>query len=515
MSMRIDPRTFWFTIAALVGFSGVAAANNIYVGQSETGLANGQDCSNTKSVAYFNNKAYWVNSNPVGLQIGPGTTVHLCQTISTEMTVQGSGANGSPITILFEAGAKLSLPYCSNRDVNGCINLSNAGYIILDGGTNGVIENTANGSALGNQKDSVGILANGTHDSEIRNLAISNLYVHSSPTDEPDLSRSAAIYMVAINNLAIHNNTIHDCYWCLNYQFESSSTGVTIYSNEIYNVEHGIAFGGYGGGTVAGASIYRNYIHDYSNWDVSTGDFHHDGIHFYTNAGAVINGADIYNNTFGGDPGDYLTSHIYIEHDGSDVNNVHVYNNVVLAPPSNRSMNFGMMAFGPNTGTLVYNNTIQCGSQAGGYGAILEAGNTIFENNIVTGCWAAVAFYFQSPNVVVNYNTYANNNYVGYFLYNGTNLTALTDWQAASGQDANSRSVADAGLNAANGTLTGTSAAIGAGINLYSLGIGRLNLDKADIARPQSGAWDEGAYQFSSSTPGPPSPPSGLTVSVN
>jgi hypothetical protein len=115
----------------------------------------------------------------------------------------------------------------------------------------------------------------------------------------------------------------------------------------------------------------------------------------------------------------------------------------------------------------------------------------------------------------MNYNTYGNNNYVGYFLYNGTNLTKLTDWQSASGQDANSNAVADAGVNAANGTLTGTSAAIGAGTNLYSLGIARLNLDKADVVRPQTAAWDEGAYQFSSTIPGPPSPPSGLTVSVN
>ena len=146
---------------------------------------------------------------------------------------------------------------------------------------------------------------------------------------------------------------------------------------------------------------------------------------------------------------------------------------------------------------------------------ILEAGNTVFENNIVTGCWAAVAFYFQSPNVVVNYNTYANNNYIGYFLYNGTNLTKLTDWQTASGLDANSLAVADAGVNAANGTLTGTSPAIGTGINLYSLGIPRLNLDKADNARPQSGAGMKAPINFPHPPPDRRARLPGLTVSVN
>ena len=276
-----------------------------------------------RAVTYFNTASYWVSTPPVGLQIGPGTTVHLCNVISTEMTVGGSGASGSPITILFEAGAKLSFPYCSNRDANGCINLSNAGFIILDGGMNGVIENTDNGSALDNQKDSVGVLANGTHDSEIRNLAINNLYIHSSPADVTDLSRAGGIYMAGgINNLSIHNNTIHDCYWCLNYQFSSSSSGVSIYSNEIPNAEHGIAFGGFPAAGRYPVPRSSNYIQDYANWDVTSGGFHHDGIHFYTNSGSIINGADIYNHTFGGDPGVSLTSHVYIEHDGANVDNV-------------------------------------------------------------------------------------------------------------------------------------------------------------------------------------------------
>jgi hypothetical protein len=514
--MLADRLPLFLILVATLGNFSIATANDIYVAQNATGLGNGQDCANTKNVTYFNTSAYWVSTPPVGLQIGPGTTVHLCNTITTELTVRKSGTSGSPITILFEPGAKISLPVCSNRDANGCINLSNFGYIILDGGTNGIIENTDSGSSLGHQGDGVGVLANGTHDSEIRNLTISNLYIHSSASDETDLSRSAAIYMAgAVNNLVIHNNIMHDCNWCINYQFSSSASGVSIYSNEIYHAEHGIAFGGYGGGTVSSATIYRNYIHDYFNWDVSSGSKHHDGIHLYTNAGSLIDGVDIYNNTFGGDPGVSLTSHIYIEHDGNAVNDVRVYNNVILPGPANRSTNFGLMAFGANTGTSVYNNTILCGSNVGGYGVNLEGGNTIFENNVITGCFAAAAFYVNAPNVVLNYNTYAGNANIGAFLYNDNLTATITSWIAATNQDANSQSVDSAGLDSATGSLMSGSPAIGTGINLTALGIAALNLDKGDILRPPTATWDAGAFQFSDTTVGPPSPPTQVKSAVH
>ncbi len=476
-----------------------ASASNLYVAQNATGTGNGGSCSNAFAVAFFNNPANWGTTS---LQIGPGTTVHLCGTITTELTAFGSGAAGSPLTILFESGAKLSLPFCSNRDVNGCINLSGKGFIVLDGGTNGVIENTASGSS--SPHDPVGVLAKGTHDSEIRNLTISNTYVHSSSSDTFDVSRSAAIYMAGSpNNLAIHGNVMHDCHWCINYQFSSSASGVSIYGNEIYHAEHGIAFGGYGGGTVTGTKVYGNYIHDYANWDVTSGGYHHDGLHFYTNAGSLIDGADIYNNTFGGDPGVSLTSHVYIEHDGYPVNNVRVYNNVILPGPSNRDTNFGLMAFGANSGTQVYNNTIMCGAQTAGYGVNLEGGNTVLENNLITGCYADVAYYVTSPSVIVNFNAYANSVNVGYFLYNGSNFPTLANWQSASGQDGSSRYAASPGLDA-DGTLASGSFAIAAATNLSSLGWPNLNVDKAGVARPASGAWDAGAYQFSGVAAPPP-----------
>ena len=56
-------------------------------------------------MTWFNSSADW---GAGGAQIGPGTAVHLCGVISSNLTVQGSGASGTPITILFEPNAKLS-----------------------------------------------------------------------------------------------------------------------------------------------------------------------------------------------------------------------------------------------------------------------------------------------------------------------------------------------------------------------------------------------------------------------
>jgi hypothetical protein len=121
------------------GSYSVASANNIYVGQSASGLGNGQDCANTKDVTYFNTSAYWVKANPVGAQIGPGTTVHLCGTFSfpsggSGLVVKGSGLGGNPITIVFESGAILQSPNFSGNGGAAIVMLSKSN-IVVDGGT--------------------------------------------------------------------------------------------------------------------------------------------------------------------------------------------------------------------------------------------------------------------------------------------------------------------------------------------------------------------------------------------
>ena len=52
-------------------------------------------------------------------------------------------------------------------------------------------------------------------------------------------------------------------------------------------------------------------------------------------------------------------------------------------------------------------------------------------------------------------------------------------------------------------------------MNLTSLNIPALNIDKAGVARPASAAWDIGAYQYSSSPSPPPPPPTPIPGDLN
>ena len=83
-----------------------ARANDIYLAQGGSGAANGADCADAFSTSFFNSGSNWGSGQS---QIGPGTTVHLCGTItgsagSTGLTFQTGGASGRPIVLVFESG---------------------------------------------------------------------------------------------------------------------------------------------------------------------------------------------------------------------------------------------------------------------------------------------------------------------------------------------------------------------------------------------------------------------------
>ncbi len=155
-------------------------ANDIYLAQGPAGAGNGADCADARDVSWFNISGNWGTG---ASQIGPGTTVHLCGSItapagaSNFLLLQGSGTSGNPITIKFETNAILQAPYWGGA----VINLESHSYITFDGGTNGLIQATANGTLLANHQDSgLGIYSPlGGSNLTIKNLTIANLYVHS------------------------------------------------------------------------------------------------------------------------------------------------------------------------------------------------------------------------------------------------------------------------------------------------------------------------------------------------
>jgi hypothetical protein len=186
-----------------------APRNVIYVAQSAAGAGDGSSAANAESVSFFNAPANW----GAGVsQIGPGTTVHLCGTISAQLTAQGGGSSDAPLIILFEPDTRISM--AASDTANGCLNVSNRSCIVVDGGRNGIIENTDNGTQLKFHVPSVAIKAEACNHCEFKNLHISNLYVHTSVSDARDLDGDGAI-LFSGSHIKIHDNVIHDVHWSI------------------------------------------------------------------------------------------------------------------------------------------------------------------------------------------------------------------------------------------------------------------------------------------------------------
>ena len=125
--------------SALIFMTFPAWSADYYFAQSAAGGNDAASCANAKAISYLTGS--WSG------KVSAGDTVHLCGTFtgaanSTMLTVGASGTSGSPITVKFETGAKLTSQQWSQ---SGAIAATSKNYIVIDGGTNGIIENTANG----------------------------------------------------------------------------------------------------------------------------------------------------------------------------------------------------------------------------------------------------------------------------------------------------------------------------------------------------------------------------------
>ncbi|HXM96131.1 MAG TPA: hypothetical protein VOA64_18065 [Candidatus Dormibacteraeota bacterium] len=539
----------YFLVALGVLLSASSAhANDIYVAQNSTGAGNGAGCADARSVAWFNNSTSW---GTAANQIGPGTTVHLCNTFtgaagSTMLTVQGSGTSGNPITIKFESGALLTAPYWAGAG-GGAINMANQGYIVIDGGTpcgtsgtcNGVIQDTGNGTGLTYQLASYGIEGSKCNNCEYKNLGIYNIYVHTGLGNEIDQTSMQAIHVANSANVTIDNCTFHDIGWAVGGIVENYD----IYNNYVYNFDHGIAYGVASGshGTVA---IHNNHFGSMTAWDNTANSYHHDSIHIWGGQPAgTISGVWIYNNLFDGDPGRNVNAYVFLE---QAVSNAVVFNNVMISP-SNRTFPteicLGNKGSSISQNNQAFNNTILGGSYAAG---------TALQNSLQSGTIgpAAINNIIQGQNVVINYGNSADTSTTpcsspggsvtgcilsnmyedvaaaggsyNAFGFHGTNGTTLAWWRAAlpagTGQDAGAQLMLAAAMKLdSTGHPMSGSPVIGTGTNLTSLCTGPLVplcKDKDGNSRPASGVWDVGAYNSGVSGRGPAAP-SGLNAIVN
>ena len=504
-------------------------AGNVYITQNTSGGDTGADCANAHS-------ASWFNSNATG-----GNTYHLCGTFtgtagSTMLSVP-AGSAGNVVTVLFEPGAVMTAPFWGTHSgaypTSGAISLKGS-YVIVDGGTNGVIQNTTNGAAGttcpgGSCTDNISagiFVSSSATNVEIKNLTIKNIFLcNGAPTCNSVYSTPIMIGPYsALSNSSIHDNTLSGAGIGLFLEFSGKTiSNVDIYNNTTTDEYWGIAVSaGSSGNSTNNVNIHGNNISGCSNWagaynQGGTGNGPHcDGVIVYCTQASSC-GFNIYNNVIS--ESGAVTADVYCTYSngsGGSGSQCTLFNNVLNIDNYTGSGVGGGSAFwaGGSTGPhRLYNNTIVGSTTSpANYLVILGQGTVQdMQNNLFTGDHYAVynysgslSSYLSSADYNLYYNLYSSP------FFNGTSAITYAAWQGL-GYDAHGVT-GNPNLNSAYMLQSG-SAAIGKGANLTSLGITALNSDAAGTARPSSGGWDIGAFQYGSQT-GTIDPPSGLNATV-
>ena len=518
LSLRAGAALGFAAFALALGVAPAANASEIYVAQNVSGGGSGGSCGTARAVGSLN-----------GGDWTPGNTIHLCGTITSTLNAQGSGSAGSPVTVQFEAGASITVPACG---ANGCINLANSNYVVIDGGStacgyvggqdvacSGAITATQTGTGMGSA-ESIGIYAMGASNIEIRNLTIENMYVHSGSGNDTPPNLYYAVH-VRGSNVYIHNCVIHDANGDIVVEAGTSNSDFS--NNHMYNSNWNVFLSGPGGNTpnaITQIKVHDNDMHDFANWDTTSDRYHHDGVMVAGNNN-LANGVSyisIYNNYIHGSisscSSNCGTAFVFV----NDANHVSTFNNVLVAGANQFFYNGLIFYWSPSTlefGDVIANNTLIGGTQAsGGCISIRGDASMIMRNNIVSNCQTLVSVS-TSPSTTfsaISNNVFQDSSLSGVLQVLNSTISSLTSWLASIGDTTSQSITSSLGLGA-NYVPQSSSPAIGKGANLTSIGIAALNNDKAGIARSGSGAWDVGAYQ-SGGNAQRPAPPTGLTVSV-
>ena len=542
-----------FAAIFVICSAGYCSASDIYVAQSSAGVHTGADCADARTLSSLA-AGDWV----------AGNTIHLCGTITAAagasgLVAQGSGTSASPIIVKFESNAILEAPYFGGGDASGgscysqssCaagINLYGFSNIIVDGGTNGVIENTANGSDLAYQYQSNGIGVGGDSNIIIRNITVQNTYVNDPVAEETSGQNTRNIDIGAgATNITVCNSTLNNARTAI----ESPAIGATVPVYPLPSCASNIFLAGmnYFGNAIYdhcwafhlapnSSSIYNVFTNDVNigtKWVLANGVYHTDGIFAYGVLGSAQTTVYAFNNYF---HGPFVgTGEIYCNDVGGSTGcSAYIFNNIFVQDASvTQSNNQAIwLVTDPSPDTdgpyYVYNNTI-----AGyGYEALLgpDSGPIVtFNNNLTIVGSEGQILYFKGygtaalPTILAasDYNSFYGTNNPFFkgggqttwcWSQNGGSPSSCTGGNGPwvnTGFDTHSVR-ANPQLNSSY-QLSSGSPDIGAGANLSSLcstpGLGPLCYDKNGVARPSTGAWDIGAYEAPR-----PNPPVGLTGTV-
>jgi pectate lyase len=399
--------------------------------------------------------------------------------------------------------------------------------VTVDGGSDGVIENTNRGAKKEkNESPTTGVGGTSSKHVTVENLEIANLYVaeegESSPIGNTEI-RGIFFREGEPENLTIKNDVVHDTGWAINVTVNGKSKDIYIEHNTLYHDSHGISpTGSSEGGNVGPVDIAYNHFYEDGVWASNPGLNHMDGIHCYTgdkgdgSKGLHWNGLYIYDNliTMEGEYG--VTAPVYLEGSsgpqcGDSTSNFWIFNNVFTGKGAGPkfALNNGLLS--PYSGEEhIYNNTFIGNKTSEGSCIPIknpssEAANITLENNILTTCHTLIDAE-TSKLTAIDYNLYANAGTAneafacpGHELY----FSQFAEWKSCINGDTHSLTTANAKLNPSEtlGTLgkpeTG-SEATGHGTNLTNLCPSTpqeaLCKNINNEPRPTTGNWNIGAY---------------------
>lgn len=405
-------------------------AEDIYYAQGSSGDVSGNSCSNAKPISAL----AWGSGTG---NIGAGDMLHLCGTITSTLTIGASGTDLSTnaITIKWEDGAKFSKEVWGTT-TSAAIYASGKSNIILDGGTNGLIENTDNGTGKGNSVDSNFIFADsGPSHWEIKNLLLNNVYVRIEST-ESNRYGSAINIQGAFHDIRVHNNTIHDGNKLVMFAYWGTGVkDVLFYSNTVYNSAVCLTVGsGDVNATIDNVQIYNNTFHRTLAWSGQAA-IHTDLTHtFAVHSGSGITNLKIHNNNYSGVCGTNSTTLMYIE---GYVRSPQISNNTLMFEANPGACGNGMMYLKSNIGAYVDNNTFVSTDTASNSGLMI-GGSTgvVIRNNRFARLHVSISSFDSTSTITSsNYNIFPPETYFNYGSWSQMNFAS---WKSASGLDTHS-----------------------------------------------------------------------------
>lgn len=501
----------------------LAKANDIWLSLNGTGTQSGLDASNTKTFASFGNFA--CSATPTGMQVGPGTVVHLTGTAAYNnytfpmLIVPCSGTAGNPVIVQAENGFIAQSPVFGSLGNAAIITHGNS-WVTLDGRNVGIVRNTNNGSAplgFGNHADSHLIYAQGGTNVVVKQWIVQTACVHSfNVVGQCDASTTGAgapaggstgacILNDGGSNFTATLNVLSDCDEAIGETAPNGTSTGNIYSfNTISHSNWGIGLGAAGTGNhINGAKVFGNTMSDFVNWDEANSGGHHNGVILFVGQGSgSIDNVKVYNNRFNGDFGLRQTGGVFTDPNlqVGPVSNTMAFNNLFVTTghvPSNAFFT------GFNSSSKAINNTV---IGAGINGASQGCGSTnfgntgmVFENNI---CYRTVTGTFMNSGATIavsDYNDYFQMSDPTTAMYDGTNRYAtvaawVAHWAGSTNFDQHSI-ITDPNLDPVTFVPNAGSPVLNAGVNLTSLNIPELNTDRNGNARPATGPWTIGAIQ--------------------